>query len=115
MGRYFADFCSHGAKLIVEADGGQHAIDAAYDATRTRFLESEGYKVLRFWNNDILNNVEGVIATIAPHLPSPLVGEGGAKRRMRGSPGRNVALATPPHPSHAFGAGPFPLPQGERE
>ena len=85
MGSYFADFCSHSAKLIIEADGGQHAEDAAYDAQRTRFLESEGYKVLRFWNNQILENIEGVIATIAPQIPSPLVGEGGPKGRMRGS------------------------------
>jgi len=85
MGPYFADFCSHGAKLIVEADGGQHAEAAAYDAQRTRFLESEGYKVLRFWNNDVLGNISGVISTIAPHIPSPPVGEGGPKGRMRGS------------------------------
>ena len=117
MGRYFADFCSHRAKLIIEVDGGQHALDAERDATRTRFLEGEGYRVLRFWNNDVLGNLEGVISTIAPAIPSPLVGEGGAKSRMRGSRERDVgvAFATPPHPSHAFGAGPFPLPQGERE
>jgi very-short-patch-repair endonuclease len=108
MGRYFADFCSHGAKLIVEADGGQHVIDAERDATRTRFLQGEGYKVLRFWNNDILSNLDGVIATIATHLPSPLVGEGGAKRRMRGSPQRNVAITTPPHPSAAAPLPPSP-------
>jgi very-short-patch-repair endonuclease len=85
MGPYFADFCSHGAKLIVEADGGQHDEAAAYDAQRTRFLESEGYKVLRFWNNDILQNIDGVITTIALQIPSPPVGEGGPKGRMRGS------------------------------
>lgn len=85
MGTYFADFCSYGAKLIVEVDGGQHAENAAYDAQRTRFLEDEGYKVLRFWNNDVLENMGGVIATIAPHIPSPLAGEDGPKGRMRGS------------------------------
>jgi hypothetical protein len=114
MGRYFADFCSHAAKLIVEVDGGQHAEAEGYDATRTRFLEGEGYRVVRFWNNDVLANVEGVIATIAAHIPSPLVGEGGAKRRMRGSPERDVRVS-PPHPPTAFGSGPLPLPQGERE
>jgi len=88
MGRYFADFCSHSAKLIVEADGGQHAENAAYDAQRTRFLEGEGYRVLRFWNNQILENIDGVIETIVPHLPSPPVGEGGPKGRMRGSRNR---------------------------
>ncbi|WEK02673.1 MAG: DUF559 domain-containing protein [Candidatus Sphingomonas phytovorans] len=85
MGGYFADYCSHAAKLIVEADGGQHADAATYDAQRTRFLEDEGYRVLRFWNNDVLTNIDGVIATIAPHIPSPPVGEGGPKGRMRGS------------------------------
>jgi very-short-patch-repair endonuclease len=85
MGAYFADFCSHSTKLIIEADGSQHAEAAAYDTQRTRFLESEGYKVLRFWNNDVLENISCVIATIAPHIPSPPVGEGGAQRRMRGS------------------------------
>jgi very-short-patch-repair endonuclease len=85
MGHFFVDFCSHSAKLIIEADGGQHAIDVENDARRTRFLEGEGYRVARFWNNDIIENLEGVIAAIATHFPSPLVGEGGAKRRMRGS------------------------------
>ena len=84
-GPYYVDFLSFSAKLIVEVDGGQHADNAAYDAQRTRFLESEGYRVLRFWNNDVLENIDGVIATIAPRLPSPPVGEGGPKGRMRGS------------------------------
>jgi very-short-patch-repair endonuclease len=83
FGSYFADFASHGAKLIVEVDGGQHKPDR--DAARTRFLEGEGYKVIRFWNNDVLRNLDGVLQTIAAALPSPLVGEGGAQRRMRGS------------------------------
>ncbi len=86
LGRYFADFCSHSAKLVIEVDGGQHAETEAYDDARTSFIEAEGYRLLRFWNNDVLGNVEGVIASIATHLPSPLVGEGGAQRRMRGSP-----------------------------
>ncbi|MGY4397720.1 very-short-patch-repair endonuclease [Sphingomonas sp. UYAg733] len=85
MGRFFVDFCSHSAKLIIEADGGQHAIATENDASRTRFLEGEGYRVMRFWNNDIIENMEGVITTIAAQIPSPPVEEGGAKRRMRGS------------------------------
>ena len=63
VGPYFADFLSFRHKLIVEADGGQHTIEA--DAARTRFLEREGYRVLRFWNNDVLANTEGVIAQIS--------------------------------------------------
>jgi len=85
LGPYFADFCSHGAKLIVEVDGDTHAKTIEYDAERTRFLESEGYRVIRFTNPDVMRNLEGVLTVIATYLPSPLVGEGGAKRRMRGS------------------------------
>ena len=49
-----------------------------------KFLVDHGYRVMRFWNNDVLENIEGVITTVASHLPSPPVGEGGAQRRMRG-------------------------------
>ena len=72
---YTADFCSHGYKLIVEVDGGQHAERIAYDEKRTRFLNREGYRVLRFWNNDIRENLDGVLHHIGAHLSSPLVGE----------------------------------------
>jgi very-short-patch-repair endonuclease len=65
VGRYFADLLSVRTKLIVEVDGGQHAQAADYDATRTRFLETQGYRVLRFWNNDVLANTDGVIAHIS--------------------------------------------------
>ncbi|MEG3145044.1 DUF559 domain-containing protein [Sphingomonas sp. RT2P30] len=107
MGRFFADFFSHAARLIVEVDGGQHGEAESYDENRTRFLQGEGYRVLRFWNNDVLGNLNGVISTIAPQIPSPLVGEGGAKRRMRGSPERNVRVS-PPHPSDPTGFPPSP-------
>jgi len=62
IGPYIADFCDHNAKLIVEVDGGQHgeAKGLAADKRRTRWLESQGYRVLRFWNNDVLRNIEGV-------------------------------------------------------
>jgi very-short-patch-repair endonuclease len=82
LGPYYADFASHSAKLIIELDGGQHADAAAYDAERTKFLEAEGYRVLRFWNNDALANTGGVLEHIAEELgsrskASPLVGGGG--------------------------------------
>jgi very-short-patch-repair endonuclease len=60
---YIADFCAPSIGLIVEADGGQHNDDPA-DERRTKFLESNGYSVLRFWNNDILKNMDGVVETI---------------------------------------------------
>jgi very-short-patch-repair endonuclease len=66
LGPYFADFCSHGARLIFEVDGGQHS--QAGDAARTRFLEGEGYRLLRFWNNEVLGNMDGVLAAIAAAL-----------------------------------------------
>ena len=65
LGPYIADFCSHGSKLIIELDGGQHAGAGDYDRARTRFLEGEGFRVIRFWNNDVIDNLEGVLETIA--------------------------------------------------
>ena len=61
VGRYVADFLSVEAKLIVELDGGQHAEQAAADAARTAVLEAHGYLVVRFWNNDVLSNIAGVL------------------------------------------------------
>jgi very-short-patch-repair endonuclease len=71
LGPYIADFCSHRAKLIVEADGGQHGEpqQVEHDAERTRFLEGEGYRVLRFWNHDALANTDGVLRMVADALP----------------------------------------------
>ena len=66
VGPYIADFLSFRHKLIVELDGGQHAPEV--DAVRTRYLEREGYKVLRFWNNDAWANTEGVLETSARAL-----------------------------------------------
>lgn len=70
FGPYTADFACHAAKLIIELDGGQHgeASQVTHDAARTRFLDAEGYTVLRFWNNDVTTNLDGVIAAISPYL-----------------------------------------------
>lgn len=68
FGPYFADFCSHGARLIIEVDGGQHAAAEDYDARRTAFLGVEGYRVIRFWNNDVLGNIDGVIEALVSEL-----------------------------------------------
>ena len=65
---YFADFLSFRHKLIVEADGGQHAERTEQDQRRTAYLEGEGFTVLRFWNTDILVNTEGVLQQIAEAL-----------------------------------------------
>ena len=66
--RYFADFACVEAKLVVELDGGQHADQAGYDAARTQTLEALGWRVLRFWNPDVVLEPEGVIGTILVHL-----------------------------------------------
>jgi very-short-patch-repair endonuclease len=78
---FFADFACVEARLIVEADGGQHA-DNESDLKRTVFMEKRGWRVLRFWNNEILESTDYVIETIAaalgPHPnPPPLRGRGG--------------------------------------
>ena len=74
IGPFICDFVARTAKLIIELDGGQHAIRTAEDNRRTRFLNIHGYRVLRFCNNDVLENVEGVLAAIEAALndsPSP--------------------------------------------
>jgi very-short-patch-repair endonuclease len=100
FGPYYADFASHRCRLVIELDGSQHGEKVDYDAARTHFLNGEGYRVLGFWNNEVLGNLDGVLAVIAAAIPSPLVGvgrlfgssggrtchpTGGAKRRMGGA------------------------------
>jgi very-short-patch-repair endonuclease len=81
VGPFFADFACFAEKLIVELDGGQHSKTAEYDARRAAYLESQRYRVLRFWNDDVLSNTDGVLETIAQALST--------------SPSRGVAA----HPS----------------
>jgi very-short-patch-repair endonuclease len=66
--RFIADFVCHGTKLIVEIDGGQHHPLSELEARRTRFLEGEGYRVLRFWNNEVRDSPDGVRAAISENL-----------------------------------------------
>ena len=61
IGKYIADFCCIKARLIIELDGSQHLEQAEYDAQRTMYLESEGYTVIRFWNNQVETDIAGVI------------------------------------------------------
>ena len=70
VGPYIVDIACFAERLIIELDGGQHAEAAQYDAARTKYVEAEGYRVLRFWNNDVVENIEGVIAAIAEALSS---------------------------------------------
>jgi very-short-patch-repair endonuclease len=68
LGRYIADFVCHEVRLIVEIDGGQHDLSSEREVLRTRFFESQGYHVLRFWNNAVLENPDGVQTVIAQEL-----------------------------------------------
>ncbi len=88
IGPYIVDFAAYEPKLIVELDGGQHATpDAiAYDHQRTEFLQQQGFAILRFWNNEMLENSEAVLTkivemaqSISPHPNSPPEGEGTPK------------------------------------
>ena len=69
IGPYIVDFVCREQRLVIEVDGGQHAIDKR-DVIRDRWLAEHRYYVLRFWNNDVLGNMEGVLETIAAALPS---------------------------------------------
>src|SRR5690348_15736460 len=73
IGRYFADFACHQHRLVIEVDGGGHAEDrqVAADAERTAYLNSRGYRVLRFWNNEVLQQIEGVMLAIYDALCAP--------------------------------------------
>ena len=73
IGRYIVDFaCRLPRMLVVEVDGDTHASRQGYDSQRTAFLESKGYRVLRFTNREVGTNIEGVLTIIAGALDSPL-------------------------------------------
>ena len=94
VGPYIADFVCFEARLIVEADGGQHA-ESQHDAVRDAWFATQGFRVLRFWNNDILKNPEGIMIAIALALSEkePLT------RPLHGHPlpqGERVKPSQPP-------------------
>src|SRR6266540_2088044 len=64
IGNYIVDFCAPRRKLIIELDGSQHLEQKEYDEERTKYLESRGYRVLRLWNNDVMNNIDNVLKVI---------------------------------------------------
>jgi very-short-patch-repair endonuclease len=67
IGPYVVDFVCREKRLIVEVDGGQHA-DSRRDRERDKWLVDRGYRVVRFWNNDVMKNIEGVLETIGTAL-----------------------------------------------
>jgi very-short-patch-repair endonuclease len=64
IGGYIPDFCCPKVKLVIELDGSQHLEQKRYDKERTAYLESKGYQVIRFWNNDVMNDIDSVIRAI---------------------------------------------------
>ena len=108
IGLYVADFCCREAKLVVELDGSQHA-ESAYDAARDAWLETLGYRVLRFWNAEVSNNIVGVLDTILAALPpsprmrgegrdDPVVGATSPQGDGEGASTREPPPKPPPHP-----------------
>ena len=77
IGPYIVDFVCFAARLVIEVDGGQHAMSPA-DVRRDRWFAAQGFRLLRFWNNEVLDNLDGVLRTIAdvlavePPHPNPL-------------------------------------------
>ena len=71
LGNYIVDFVSLEKRLIIEVDGGQHAEDVNYDTDRDAWLRNQGFVILRFWNNDVLKNIDGVVEVIAKNLQKP--------------------------------------------
>ncbi|MDP3676858.1 MAG: endonuclease domain-containing protein [Novosphingobium sp.] len=84
---YIVDFVCFSARVIVEADGSQHA-ESESDAVRDAFLKAQGFRVLRFWNNDVLTNREGVLTALLAALETPLPNP---------SPARGEGLQTATH------------------
>lgn len=89
IGPYFADFACHERRLVIEVDGGQHneMSRATADDRRTEFLHAHGYRMLRFWNNEVLGNIDGVMQIICAALraPPPLTPPHRAMRGGRGT------------------------------
>jgi len=88
VGKYIVDFICFENKIVIEVDGGQHSWEKTSDEDRDKWLSKEGYKVLRFWNNEVLKNIDGVLEVISEnclsHPPlSPSIDGGG---KTRGSP-----------------------------
>jgi very-short-patch-repair endonuclease len=104
IGAYFPDFACHNLRLVIELDGGQHshATPMEADIVRTEYLRSRGYRVFRFWNNDVLRNIDGVLSTIQTALgeavatspPPPTPPRHSAP--LRGGRGEPEAAVPPP-------------------
>jgi very-short-patch-repair endonuclease len=76
IGRYICDFVCREKRLVIEVDGGQHS-GSVRDELRDRYLREQGYRVMRFWNNDVLSNIEGVLTVIDEGLREVLASKSG--------------------------------------
>ena len=87
IGNYIVDFVSFESKLIIEVDGSQH-FDNKSDLIRDTWLQSQGFKVLRFWDNEVFKNRDGIVEKILGHIPPPLIpphkGEGNPNPHLKG-------------------------------
>ncbi len=71
IGSYIVDFVCQEKRIVIEVDGGQHSTEKERDNERDKWFEGKGYKVLRFWNNEVLSNIEGVLEVIRDCLNHP--------------------------------------------
>ena len=99
IGRYVVDFICLEEKLIIELDGGQHAENLEYDHERDSWLRGQGYRVLRFWNNELMNETEGVLERIRLALSNDVTSSGTL------SPSPSPTKAPSPQSSPASGRG----------
>ena len=117
IGPYIVDFACMPQKLLIELDGGQHAEQHTYDQKRDEFLRQQGYKILRFWNNEIFENCFGVLENIyvALHHHSPLEGESVRQGRQPAAEpvgGGESVEHPPPHQPSPHGSASATPPQG---
>ncbi len=71
IGKFIVDFVSLEKQIVIEVDGGQHSVNEQKDRERDKWLRNEGFKVLRFWNNEVLENIDGVLEVIRKNCLSP--------------------------------------------
>jgi very-short-patch-repair endonuclease len=81
IGKYVVDFACPAAKLVIELDGGQHASSLGADEFRSREIARRGYRIIRFWNGDVMENIEGVLEAVRRELEISLSALGGGEGR----------------------------------
>ena len=111
IGPFICDFVARSAKLVVELDGGQHGEAIIYDERRTKFLEERGYRVLRFWNHEVMKSLDDIVRVIGEALhQAPPAGAGGDGERSE--PGEGLSInGDMPSPSRLRRSSP-PAPAG---